>query len=243
MYIYSLVVDIDECQLNSTCREGLSCVNTLSSYFCIGISLNDTTLGWVGGELVTLTILLDPNTDFEGFDTAIADTYRLKPPFYGTAPGDREYSAQDVFYNYTKNTGQLLISFTTVPLFMWLEYELVSQYYYQDDSRIFNQTGYILSDPIDYSVYLPTFDSNSFSNDGELSLFGQERVQITLNIPTQYYFNSSDHRVNDAYIIELHDHFGTRAGGIEYIMNNLSQSYSAETSELLIEFVTPPGNL
>jgi len=131
-------------------------------------------------------------------------------------------------------------------LSMWLEYELVSEYYNLDDLPPveYSLIGYILSDPVmDYSVYLPTFDSNSFSNDGELSLFGQERVQITLNIPTQYYFNSSDHRVNDAYIIELHDHFGTRAGGIEYIMNNLSQSYSAETSELLIEFVTPPGNL
>ena len=129
---------------------------------------------------------------------------------------------------------------------MWLEYELVSEYYNLDDLPPveYSLIGYILSDPVmDYSeVYLPTFDSNSFSNDGELCLFGQERVQITLNIPTQYYFNSSsEYQVNGAYTVDLHDHFGTTAGGIEYIMNNLSQSYSAETSELLIEFVTPAG--
>ena len=112
-------LDIDECAYNSTCSEGLTCVNSfgIGSYFCIGSILEleepQVNLDWLGGDSITATIMLRPNTSFEGFDLTIEDTYVLKSPVYGTAPGDREYSCQSVSYNYTEATGELLFSCAT----------------------------------------------------------------------------------------------------------------------------------
>lgn len=117
-------LDIDECAYNSTCSEGLTCVNSfgIGSYFCIGSILEleepQVNLDWLGGDSITATIMLRPNTSFEGFDLTIEDTYVLKSPLYGSStgsgPDDRVYVPENLFYNYTKDTGELIISFTSV---------------------------------------------------------------------------------------------------------------------------------
>ena len=109
------MLDIDECALNNTCADSLACVNTLGNYICIAGSLNleDVSLDWRGGEFITATLMLQPNTSFIGFDIAMEETYLVKSPVYGTAPGDREYSCQSVSYNYTEATGELLFSCAT----------------------------------------------------------------------------------------------------------------------------------
>jgi len=109
--MYICIGNIDECLTSSTCDTGSACVDIVGSYICLPVITEVTSiaeLNMSGGELVSLILQFEQETNFLGFDQPINDLYYLTI-YYGT----EHWSFQNIEWDYQYDTAELLLNITT----------------------------------------------------------------------------------------------------------------------------------